>query len=111
MERLKMAIKVTINNLRVSEKVGKLKAFASVDIAGKIELFGCKLMESDNGLWVAYVQRKGNDDKWYDNVRIKDEELKKAITDAYIQAYKKQISAPDIKADEGVSAGAGDSEF
>jgi len=102
-----MAIKITINNLRISDKVGKLKAFASVDIAGKVELFGCKLMESDNGLWVAYVQRKGNDEKWYDNVRIKDDELKKAITEAFVQAYKKQIGAPDIGAD----AGSGESEF
>jgi len=91
-----VAIKITINNLRLSTKEGKLKAFASVDIAGKIELFGCKLMDGENGLWVAYVQRKGNDDKWYDNIRIKDEVLKKEITVAYVQAYKKFIGAPDI---------------
>ena len=89
-----MATKILINNLRLSTKEGKLKAFASVDIAGKIELFGCKLMDGEKGLWVAYVQRKGNDDKWYDNVRIKDEELKKEITTAYVTAYKKFISAP-----------------
>jgi DNA-binding cell septation regulator SpoVG len=98
-----MAIKITVNNLRISEKEGKLKAFASVDIAGKIELFGCKLMESDNGMWVAYVQRKGNDEKWYDNVRIKDDDLKKAITDAFISAYKKQIGAPEVKEEAGES--------
>jgi len=95
-----MAVKIIVNQMKVSDKEGKLKAFCSVDIAGKIEIFSCKLMESEKGLWVAMPQRKGNDDKWYDNVRIKDEDIKNAIATAVIAEYKKVTGSSAVSQKE-----------
>lgn len=35
-------------------------------------IYGCKIYEGDNGLFVSYPARKGNDGKYYAHARFKD---------------------------------------
>lgn len=91
--------KIIVSNVRLSSKEGSCKAFANIDISGVIEIYGCKLMDGQNGTWVSMPQRKGKDDKWYDEVRIKSDDVKKQIHDAFTAAY--------IKAKTSQQAGAG----
>jgi len=89
--------KITVLDLRMSTREGSLKAFCNVDLKGVILIYGCRLMDGKNGLWVGMPQRKdesGEKTKWWDIVKIQKDTLKEEIQTAVIAAYEKSTGSP-----------------
>lgn len=84
-EEMNMA-QISITRINRQDK-GNLKAFCNVDINGKIEIYGVRLLDGKNGLFLSMPSRKGQDDKYYDHVRIKDEPLRDQVLAAVKKAY------------------------
>ncbi len=64
-----------------------LKAFADV-IIGEVLVKGIRIVEGKNGLFAGMPKTQGKDGKWYDTVRIINDELKQELQEAVLEAYQ-----------------------
>lgn len=69
------------------EKFGKLKAYVDITLDGCLVIHGLKLMEGENGTFVAMPSRKMFNDEYKDIVHPINSELRKHITDVVKQKY------------------------
>jgi DNA-binding cell septation regulator SpoVG len=94
-ERPMPAVKVEL--LKVVHK-GSLRAFATINIAGKLRINSIRIVQQDGqAAWVSLPQsevasKDGGKSKYYPIVEAVDEKLKKQITDAVLAAYHAQQS-------------------
>ncbi len=92
-------------DMKVDVKIvdfGSLKALVSVTIDG-IEIRGFKVIYQESGEpWIAppsrEILRDGKKKEYYNIVRIKDEERKKAFNKKILDAYKKATGAVEAEA-------------
>ena len=95
--------KIVIEKFVLNQQSGSTLAYGTVNIADKIIIFSCRLMQGNEGMFVSYPARKGTDDKWYNNVLIKDEALRNQIQEAFIGEFSKAKSGgaeqPAVEAD------------
>jgi len=63
-----------------------VKAFADV-VVGQVLVKGIRIVEGKNGLFAGMPKSQGKDGKWYDTVRILDDELKQELQDRILEAY------------------------
>ncbi len=68
------------------ENDSSLKAFADV-IIGQVLVKGVRVVEGKNGLFAGMPKSQGKDGKWYDTVKILDDELKQELQDRVLEAY------------------------
>jgi len=81
-------MKVTGVKIRKIDKANsKLKAFAEVEFDGTMRIDNFKLIDGAKGMFVGNPSQKGPDDKYFDTVRIKDQDLIKEIATAVIKEY------------------------
>lgn len=64
-----------------------VKAFADVIFNGQLLVKGIRLVEGKNGLFAGMPKSQGKDGKWYETVRILDDELKQELQDRVLEAY------------------------
>jgi stage V sporulation protein G len=64
-----------------------LKAFADVIINGQVLIKGVRVVEGENGLFVAMPRQQGKDNKWYETVSLLDEEVKQELQNTILEAY------------------------
>lgn len=88
---------ISVTRINRQDK-GNLKAFANIDINGKIEIYGVRLLDGKNGMFLGMPSRKGQDDKYYDHVKIKDEPLRDQILAAVVKAYEADGKGGDSQA-------------
>lgn len=69
------------------EKLGKLRAYADITLDECLVIHGLKLMEGENGLFVAMPSRKIFNNEYKDIVHPINSELRKHITEAVIEKY------------------------
>jgi len=70
---------------------GKVKGFATVEVAPGISIDGFKIVESGEGLWVSPPSRKSEKNgkvTYWDTVHIASQEIKDQISQVVIAAYK-----------------------
>ena len=68
------------------DNISSVKAFADV-IIGQVLVKGIRLVEGKNGLFAGMPKSQGKDGKWYDTVKILDDELKQELQDTLLEAY------------------------
>lgn len=68
------------------ENDSSLKAFADV-IIGQLHIKGIRVIEGKNGLFAGMPKSKGKDGKWYETVKLLDDELKQELQDRILEAY------------------------
>ena len=68
------------------ENDSSVKAFVDV-IIGQILVKGIRVIKGKNGLFAGMPKSQGKDGKWYDTVRILDDELKQELQDRVLEAY------------------------
>ena len=94
---------VTVDSIRSIENAGNLKAFAVVEISGKIKIADVKVVQQPGQHpWVAMPSKSyevNGQRRWSSTIEILDETLKEEITRAVLDEYSK-ISSP---ADQVVS--------
>ena len=68
------------------ENDSSVKAFVDV-IIGQILVKGIRVIKGKNGLFAGMPKSQGKDGKWYDTMRILDDELKQELQDRVLEAY------------------------
>jgi stage V sporulation protein G len=72
---------------RVDGGESHLKAFADVNI-NNILIKGIRVIDGKNGLFAGMPKQQARDGKWYDTVKVLDEELKQELQEVVIEAYR-----------------------
>lgn len=86
---------VSIIKIKPVDRGTNLKAFVDICIAGKVNIFGCRVIQQPNQKpWVAMPQTEspaknaGEKSKWFPIVEISDEKLRNQISDAVLTAWR-----------------------
>ena len=69
------------------DNISSVKAFADVIFNGQLLVKGIRVVEGRNGLFAGMPKSQGKDDKWYDTVKILDDELRQELQDTLLEAY------------------------
>ncbi|MCD6412821.1 MAG: SpoVG family protein [Elusimicrobia bacterium] len=80
-------MKVTDVTIRLSKGSSKIKAFATVVFDGILEVDSFKVVDGENGIFVATPSQRGSNGNYYNSVRMKSDELKQEITDRVLEKY------------------------
>lgn len=68
------------------DNISSVRAFADV-VIGQVLVKGVRVVKGKNGLFAGMPKSQGKDGKWYDTVRILDEELKQELQERILEAY------------------------
>lgn len=69
------------------EKYGKLKAYVDITLDESLVIHGLKLIDGENGLFVAMPSKKMHNEEYKDIVHPISPDLRKHITDVVIEKY------------------------
>lgn len=83
-----MNYEIKIERIYKFDEGRKLKAFADIVVNDVFVIKGLKVIEGGNGLFVTMPQNQAKDEKWYDIVRVLDQEVRDIITGLVIEAYQ-----------------------
>ena len=78
---------ITDVRIRIMEKEGKMKAIAAITIDGVFVVHDIKVIEGDNGLFIAMPSVKRKDGEFKDIAHPINRETRKMFEDAIIEAY------------------------
>ena len=68
------------------DNISSVKAFTDV-VIGQVLVKGIRVVEGKNGLFAGMPKSQGKDGKWYDTVKILDDELRQELQDRVLEAY------------------------
>ena len=80
-------LKLEVSRLHKLEGSGSTKAFCDLSIGESLVIKGLRVVEGEKGLFVSMPREEGKDGKWYDIVKILDDELKQEFQDKVLEAY------------------------
>ena len=81
---------ITVSRLHKVNNGSKLKAFADITINDQVLVKGVRVIISkSNVLFVSMPQRKAKDGKWYNIVKLIDDEAKQEAQAVVLEAYNK----------------------
>jgi len=69
---------------------GPLKAFCDISLFNTVLVKGLKVVNGKNGLFVSMPREQGKDGKWYDAVRVLNQDVRKAVENTVLAAYDNQ---------------------
>lgn len=72
--------------------IGKIRAMVEVQTSEGFIIRGFKVVEGDNGLFVAMPSEKTRTGKYIDLVRIDDRSLKEMLETLVLDAYQKKLA-------------------
>ena len=75
-----------IKRLNILNRTDSLLAFVDVEYEG-LEINGCRIVDSKNGMFVSMPREKGKDEKYYDICRFTDVSLKRQFEEQIINEY------------------------
>lgn len=87
-------MKITSVNVRISEnteKESRMKGIASVIIDDCFAIHDIRIIEGENGLFIAMPSRKTSSGEYRDVAHPINAECRKMFHDAILEAYQKQI--------------------
>lgn len=86
-------IKITNCSIRLIEKdePNKLKAVATITINDCFAVHDIRILEGENGLFMAMPSKKSKDGKYRDIAHAINQETRKILEDAIIEAYQKAL--------------------
>ena len=71
---------------RFDDSESKLKAFVDISI-GEFIVRGLRIVNGQNGLYVAMPQEQGKDGRWYSCFYPKSKQARNLLTDVVLDAY------------------------
>lgn len=85
-------MKIEILRIKAFDGDGKKKAAVDIKIGGMITIYGCSLVEGNDGLFLGLPQRKDGkvENKWWPVVKIEDATLYTQVKDKAVEAYAQQ---------------------
>jgi stage V sporulation protein G len=72
----------------LDKPMGRVVAFASVSYAEAVVIRNIRIIDGDNGLFVSLPATKGKDGKYYDTVKPQNDEIRKELSDAVLDAFQ-----------------------
>ena len=72
---------------------GSLRAFCDLALGDSFLIKGLRIVDGKNGLFVSMPRHQGKDGKWYDGVVPLSQEVKTAVEQVVLIAYRKQRGA------------------
>lgn len=86
-------IEITNCSIRLIEKdePNKLKAVATITINDCFAVHDIRILEGENGLFMAMPSKKSKDGKYRDIAHAINQETRKILEDAIIEAYQKAL--------------------
>ena len=69
------------------ENGSSLKAFVDVVVEEAFVIKGVRIIEGKKGLFIGMPKSEGKDGKWYDVVKILNDDLKQKFQDTVLAAY------------------------
>jgi DNA-binding cell septation regulator SpoVG len=98
-------IMVTVENIKPITGAGNLRAFATVNIAGKLRIADVRIIQQPNQEpWVSMPSRAyeaNGQRKWAAIVELIDEALKKEVSEAVLAEYAELESVPQSSTNNG----------
>lgn len=84
---------MNISDIRIRkiEKESKLKAVASITIEEAFVVHDIKIIEGDNGLFIAMPSKKGTDGEFRDICHPISSQVRDEIKNLVIEAYEKEM--------------------
>ncbi|NLE64825.1 MAG: hypothetical protein GX606_02790 [Elusimicrobia bacterium] len=70
------------------EDAGTLKAFADLSVNDALVIRGVRVISGKKGLFVCLPREQGKDNKWYDQVVMKDARLHEKMSSAVLAHYQ-----------------------
>lgn len=83
-------MQITDVRVRMVNKESKMRAVASITIDSSFVVHDIKVIEGDNGLFIAMPSRKGSDGEYKDIAHPIDSETRKMIQDVIIEKYEEE---------------------
>jgi len=88
----------TITNVTIyPANLGKLKAFASIEIDSAFVVKGIRIIDGANGLFIAMPASKGSDGNYYDDCFPITQKAREDITEAVLSVYESEEQEPEPK--------------
>ena len=89
---------MTITDVRVRKiaSEGKMKAIVSVTFDNEFVVHDIKVIEGQNGLFIAMPSRKTPDGEFKDNAHPINTETRERIQGAILEAYEKAVSEESL---------------
>ena len=84
---------ITDVRIRIMEKEGKMKAIAAITIDGVFVVHDIKVMEGDNGLFIAMPSVKRKDGEFKDIAHPINSETREMIQKTIIDKYNEVLAA------------------
>lgn len=81
-------MQITDVRVRKMESDGKMKAIVSVTFNNEFVVHDIKVIEGNNGLFVAMPSRKGSDGEYRDVAHPINADMRKILHDKIIEAYQ-----------------------
>ena len=79
----------TTAKVNVIKGDGQVLAYASVHVHRKLVIRDMRVMAGEDGPWVAFPGKKGNDGRYYDTVFATDRSLRDEIRGAVLAEYER----------------------
>lgn len=85
---------ITDVRIRKMTKEGNMKAVASVTIDNELAIHDIKIIEGENGLFIAMPSRKTTDGQYRDIAHPISSEAREVLQSAILEAYEKVLLVP-----------------
>ena len=92
-------MQITDVRVRRIEKEGKMKAIVSITLDNEFVIHDIKVIEGDNGVFIAMPSRKANDGEFKDIAHPINSEARQKIQEAVISGYEKALVEFEAAAD------------
>lgn len=88
---------ITDVRIRRIEEEGRLKAVVSVTFDGEFVVHDMKIIEGDNGLFVAMPSRKSSDGVYRDIAHPINSQMRGILQEAILERYQQELAAGTIE--------------
>jgi len=88
---------ITDVRIRRIEEEGRLKAVVSVTFDGEFVVHDMKIIEGDNGLFVAMPSRKSSDGIYRDIAHPINSQMRGTLQDAILERYQQELADGTIE--------------
>jgi stage V sporulation protein G len=88
---------ITDVRIRRMEEEGRLKAIVSVTFDGEFVVHDMKIIDGDNGLFVAMPSRKSSDGVYRDIAHPINSAMRAVLQDAILERYNDELAAGTIE--------------
>ena len=86
-----VTLDVEVADIRKIVGDGNLRAFADVKIGEGLLIKGFMVLKGKSGVFVSVPRKPGKDGKWFDQITLLSDELKRELEEKVLEAYDREI--------------------